>query len=242
MTVGVLVLAAGSGTRLSVSGPWSKHLEPLPGLPVRLIDAVLGRVQSADDVLVATGHRAEELQAHLARCWPGTRWFTVPDVSCLPASVVAGLSLMRTDAVITVEGDVVTPKQSLTNYLRLARPKAEGLHLLVGARPARLDRCTIDIRDDGTAAAIRPVRAGETARWSVLAAACSTALRPRLRELASPLPALEGLRVSLWHTVAARLLAQGGVVQVSTASDGGVNVNTAAELFAAAAYLRASGT
>jgi len=52
------------------------------------------------------------------------------------------------------------------------------------------------------------------------------------------LPDDPSLGVSTWHLVAARLLDEGALVRVTVAVDGGVNVNSPADLLAAAEYAR----
>jgi len=59
-----VVLAGGRGTRLGVDVP--KPLVPIAGVPVidRILDALAG--DAVGDVVVVTGHRAEEVEGHLS--------------------------------------------------------------------------------------------------------------------------------------------------------------------------------
>lgn len=239
LRVGALVLAGGRGSRLPVSGPWGKHMEPVPGSGLRLIDAVLSRLSGADEILVAAGYGAQALQAYLARRWPLARSFLVADIRDLPSALSDGFALLEADVAVAVEGDVVAPMQSMAGFLAGARRELGGLHLLVGAKPARADRGTLEIRADGTVGAVRPVRPDDERRWSVLAAACPRELWARLRLLAARYEPLAGARVSVWHATAARLLAEGAEVRVTISQDAGVNVNTGADLLAAADFVHA---
>jgi hypothetical protein len=234
----VLVLAAGRGTRLPTSGGWSKHLEPLPGRSERIIDAVVHRLRDADDILVAAGHEADALTAHLAACCPEIRCFRVDDMDDLPASIAAGLSRLDADRAVVVEGDVLIPARSMAAFLTDPREPPSDLDLLVGGKDPRPDRCTIDLSPAGVALAVRPVAPGDLLRWSVLAAACRRDVQSRVASLCAPYSPLAGLGVSMWHVVAARLLAEGAEVRVTIAADGGVNINSPCDLAAAGEYVR----
>jgi NDP-sugar pyrophosphorylase family protein len=235
----VLVLAAGRGTRLPASGAWSKHMEPLPGRPDRIIDAVLSRLAGPAEVLVATGHEASALTAHLTARWPAARWYLVADIDDLAGSVAEGLARLHSDDAVVVEGDVLVPARSMAAFLAAASPDpAPALRLLAGPRPPRPDRATIDATPDGVVRAVRPSRRTDAVRWGVLAAACGPQIRDRAAALCAPYPPLSGLAVSIWHGAAARLLAEGQQVRIVRADDGGVNVNSPADLVTAGEYLR----
>lgn len=62
-----IILAAGMGTRLaSVTGGMPKCLVPVGGVP--LLDRLIQRIGEAgiEELIIVTGHRAEELRAHVA--------------------------------------------------------------------------------------------------------------------------------------------------------------------------------
>jgi GTP:adenosylcobinamide-phosphate guanylyltransferase len=239
----VLVLAGGRGTRLPTSGAWSKHMEVLPGRPDRIIDVVLSRLAGAAEVLVAIGHEASALTAHLAARWPAARWYMVAEIDDLAGSVADGLARLHGDHAVVVEGDVLVPARSMAAFLAAPAPDpapdpAPALRLLAGPRVPRPDRATIDATPDGVVRAVRPSRRTDAVRWGVLAAACGHEIRDRVPALCAPYPPLTGLGVSMWHVAAARLLAEGRPVRIVRADDGGVNVNSPADLAAAGEYLR----
>jgi len=239
-TVGVVVLAGGPGSRLPAAA--GKHLEPVPGAepPVPLLDHVLSRLTAADEIIVATGVRPERIERHVAARWPAARCVRVPDVSDLPGSVRTALEHLRADVCVVVEGDVIVPQRDLTRYLSLLRrrPCGEPLQVLAGPKQVVPHRCTFDLDPRGLVRAVRPATEADSWRLSVLAAAPGRDLVADLAVLAQPGPGLAGLSASIWHYVAAALLRTGGRTRVQLAADGGVNVNTRAELEAAGRYLR----
>jgi NDP-sugar pyrophosphorylase family protein len=237
--VSVLVLAAGRGTRLPTPGAWSKHMEFLPDSPDRIIDLVISRLTGAADVLVATGHEASALAAHLTARWPATRCFEVADIEDMAGSTADGLARLETDHAVVVEGDVLVPARSMAAFLAAPPPgPAPALRLLVGPRLPRPDRATIDATPDGIARAVRPSYDTDSVRLGVLAAACRREIRDRVPTLCAPYPPLTGLGVSMWHVAAARLLAEGHEVRIVRAEDGGVNINRPTDLAKAAEYVR----
>jgi CTP:molybdopterin cytidylyltransferase MocA len=239
-SVGALVLAAGRGTRLPVTGDWSKHLEPLRvGQTQRpLLDFVLERVTPADDLLVAVGHRAAAAEAALREGGSGARTVRVADIDDLPGSIDACLGGLATDVAVVVEGDVIAARGEMARFLAAARhgPRVP-LRLLAGPKTPEPGYVTLDICANGRVVSVRRCLPGDTFRLSVLAAAVGPQLRGRIGELAVPREPLAGLVSGVWHRVAARLVAEGGLVLAERARDGGVNVNTRAALRAAQEYV-----
>jgi CTP:molybdopterin cytidylyltransferase MocA len=239
-SVGVLVLAAGRGTRLPVTGDWSKHLEPLRVGQSRrpLLDHVLERVAPADDLLVAVGHRAGAAETALRAGGSGARTIRVADIDDLPGSIDACLAGLATDVAVVAEGDVIVARGAMARFLAAARhgPRVP-LRLLTGPKTPGPGYVTLDISAEGRVTRVRRCLPGDAFRLSVLAAAVGPPLRGRVGELAAPAAPLAGLISGVWHRVAAALLAEGTPVLAQRARDGGVNVNTPAALRAAQEYV-----
>lgn len=239
VSVGAVVLAGGRGSRLPA--PAGKHLQPVPagGGSVPLLDHVLGRLAGVDEVVVATGFRPERVERHVARRWPGVRCFRVPDVADLPASAAAALAELRAPVTMVVEGDVIVGRLAMAAFVGALREQPGGppLRLLAGPKPARPGRCTFDLDPGGVVRSVRPAGSADASRLSVLAAVPGAGVAADLPALARPGPALRGLAASMWHIVAAGLLAAGRETRVDLAPDGGVNVNTPQALAEAGRYL-----
>jgi CTP:molybdopterin cytidylyltransferase MocA len=242
--VGAVVLAGGRGSRLPTAA--GKHLEPVRagGRSAPLIDHVLGRLTGVDEVVVATGFCPERIERHVAGHWPAARCFRVPDVADLPASVAAALTGLAADVTIVVEGDVIVSRRAMAGFVAALRQRGAGppLRLLAGPKPVEPHRCTFDLTPFGVVRSVRPAVAADPSRLSVLAAAPGAALTADLPALARPGPSLTGLAASMWHCVAAGLLATGRTTLVHLAPDGGVNVNTPAALAEAGRYLERDDT
>ena len=102
-----VVLAAGRGTRLDAAVP--KPLAPVAGVPV--IDRILAGLadDGFTDVVVVTGHRADEVESHVGEVAPTVRFNRQPEPAGTADALLAARQLVGEHGLLVTWGDVIVP-------------------------------------------------------------------------------------------------------------------------------------